>query len=1104
MVFKKKSHICLDQSTVTVLVSQKINKQENGTLDILETLMNPLLKEKKGQCSVMKSMVRINETAKPLAFTFVPTVRRLPAHIQVMDTRFSHQPGKLQSSMASSSILNEPLCITEEEQSGSFRVEDGIVEGASNRSWLNNEGNFGPAEEASQIQGIFKAEFVLLTDSDGNDSDCFSQGDGVDLSATALSLSSLTPNPFTDDKGSFVHPNVVEDKTKVPFLQDAEQKLDGAVQESLFQSCSPHSASIHLLTSTIQNGDSTPTDKRHACLPPALNKATLHFISSQNTEKKSSSLPRSSFLSTTENSFLSSSSLPSALHTKSLSHFNPSVTISKAASLPYPLSQPYFTSCSDLHSSPVWSSSSLPSSRSTVDSSTCVQPSPCSSSQNFLTPISHLPSCHCSRMTDSSCLHTNSAKSSEVSSPPTQLSLLTSILRSGKLTPVSSESSGQSTIVSSNTSVHTIGSGSSIKSSTSQTSHASPPCQRARTFSPKLGASFQDSSREAENVSSVLPRSSASPLFPKLAASSFHSSSTPLSKRSRNSSRERAQTPPPRPSAKHKAGPLKAANSTPMLSSLCHDSKPPISPHSPSSFHRVLSPGPVPSLSPRPPIRQEQECPLPSRRSLRTPPTSRISNLNYCPGKFDRLSLSTTSSSVSVSTSPFNTLPTLEQSTSPSPPSPSSSTLVNLLSSSSSVSNKPTPSNINPSTASLTRNQTSPHLSPLKPGSHSTALHYSCSPKPPIPQQLSCQPSPPAKFNDTVNTSAQSAGHFLNPSTHTPLPDPVKPPPPSSPTPRSGTFSPTQFLSRPTETKKPEQQYKIKSSYKVFAAIPTNTLLLDQKAIDEAVNDLGETTTQSTSKEMHSQFLYEPGSLRQQSEELYATIEQVLEDPLPSHCTGSSLRSPPRPLDSEAHKANLHLPSPKTTENQPTRPGVIRPVTALQKVPSMLEVDDICSNPFRQHTDETNNSEIKECLFPLSAILSSVSRPSVCYEMYQTMSCSQDMLQSVPLSLSPVTCLTSGSHIRFSPIAPCNYYMTSNLSRSLHSLYIKPRHSITTIHENEALGNTELPTATEKPNKVLLQRPGTERGSGKLVKDYGGRGREDLETLEKGKERAVK
>ncbi|XP_059838057.1 muscular LMNA-interacting protein isoform X3 [Hypanus sabinus] len=399
------------------------------------------------------TVVRINETAKPLAFTFVPTVRKLPAHIQVMDTRFSHQPGKLQSSMASSSILNEPLCITEEEQSGSFRVEDGIVEGASKRSWLNNEGNFGPAEEASQIQGIFKAEFVLLTDSDGNDSDCFSQGGGVDLSATALSLSSLTPNPFTDVKGSFVHPNVVEDKTKVPFLQDAEQKLDGAVQESLFQ-------------------------------------------------------------------------------------------------------------------------------------------------------------------------------------------------------------------------------------------------------------------------------------------------------------------------------------------------------------------------------------------------------------------------------------------------------------------------------------------------------------------------------------------------------------------------------------------YKIKSSYKAFAAIPTNTLLLDQKAIDEAVNDLGGTTTQSTSKEMHSQFLYEPGTLRQQSEELYATIEQVLEDPLPSHCTGSSLRSPPRLLDSEAHKpispipktagretkyANLHLPSPKTTENQPTRPGVIRPVTALQKVPSMLEVDDICSNPFRQHTDETNNSEIKE-----------------------------------------------------------------------------------------------LPTATEKPNKVLLQRPGTERGSGKLVMDYGGRGREDLETLEKGKERAVK
>ncbi|XP_072107201.1 uncharacterized protein mlip isoform X5 [Mobula birostris] len=512
------------------------------------SMPNPLLKEKKGQCSVMKSMVRINETAKPLAFTFVPTVRRLPAHIQVMDTRFSHQPGKLQSSVASSSILNEPLYIAEEEQSGSFRVEDGIVEGASNRSWLNNEGKFGPAEEASQIQGIFKAEFVLLTDSDGSDSDCFSQGDGVDLSATAVPLSSLTPNPFADDKGSFVHPNVVEDKTKVPFLRDAEQKLDGDEQESLFQ-------------------------------------------------------------------------------------------------------------------------------------------------------------------------------------------------------------------------------------------------------------------------------------------------------------------------------------------------------------------------------------------------------------------------------------------------------------------------------------------------------------------------------------------------------------------------------------------YKIKSSYKAFAAIPTNTLLLDQKAIDEAVSDLGETTTQSTSKEIHSQFLYEPGSLRQQSEELYATIEQVLEDPLPSRCTSSSLRSPAKLLDSEAHKsispipksagretkyANLHLPSPETTENQPTRPGVIRPITALQKGPAMLEVDGICSNPFRQHTNETNNSEIKECLFPLSAILASVPHPSVCYEMYQTMPCSQDMPQSVPLSLSPVTCLTSGSHIRFSPIAPCNYYMTSNLSRSLHSLYIKPRHSITTIHENEALGSTELPNATEKPNKGLLQRPGTEIGSGKLMMDYGGRGQGAQEILEEGKQRAVK
>ncbi|XP_067840071.1 uncharacterized protein mlip isoform X8 [Heptranchias perlo] len=271
------------------------------------------------------------------------------------------------------------------------------------------------------------------------------------------------------------------------------------------------------------------------------------------------------------------------------------------------------------------------------------------------------------------------------------------------------------------------------------------------------------------------------------------------------------------------------------------------------------------------------------------------------------------------------------------------------------------------------------------------------------------------------------------------------------------------------------------------------------QAIDEAISDyekippgLTESAAHNASEETHSQFLFESESLRRRSEELYATIQQVLEDPLPMRCSSSTPNSLQKLLDSEAHKpvspipksagretkyANLHLPVSESTGRRPTRPGVIRPVTIVPKTPATPETEEICPNPFMQHPEESSDAEIKEWLFPLSTILTSVSYPSMCHETYQTMLCSQDMSQSIPLSLSPVTCLTSGSYIRFSPILPCNYYMTSNLSRSLHSLYIKPRHSITTIHENEALGITELVDVTTKLKRDQRQNKGTEKGS---------------------------
>ncbi|XP_007892253.1 muscular LMNA-interacting protein [Callorhinchus milii] len=289
---------------------------------------------------------------------------------------------------------------------------------------------------------------------------------------------------------------------------------------------------------------------------------------------------------------------------------------------------------------------------------------------------------------------------------------------------------------------------------------------------------------------------------------------------------------------------------------------------------------------------------------------------------------------------------------------------------------------------------------------------------------------------------------------------------------------------------KSNTQYKIKSSYKTFAAIPTNTLLLEQKAVDEAVSeDFGESGECKTSERSQSEFLYEPESLRRQTDELCATIERVLEEPLPSRCSSSTPTSLQKFLDSEAQKpkspvprtsgretkyANLYLPASDFAETKSTKPGVIRPVTIVHKVPVTPEKVEYCPNPFRQYLEETTDAEIREQLFPCSTILTTVSYPKSCHHMYQTVPCCPEMSQSVPLSLSPVTSLTSGSYIRFSPNIPSNYYMTSNLSRSVHSLYIKPRHSITTIHENEALGSKELVDVATRLNRELLETRGKE------------------------------
>ncbi|XP_077343939.1 muscular LMNA-interacting protein isoform X2 [Lithobates pipiens] len=156
------------------------------------------------------------------------------------------------------------------------------------------------------------------------------------------------------------------------------------------------------------------------------------------------------------------------------------------------------------------------------------------------------------------------------------------------------------------------------------------------------------------------------------------------------------------------------------------------------------------------------------------------------------------------------------------------------------------------------------------------------------------------------------------------------------------------------------QSYKIKSSYKSFAAIPTNTLLRDQKAIDKP--EINSTNASKENLDPHQE-MCSPALLRQQTEEICAAIDEVLhDDPLPMHCKAASkpairkkdsksvsiLRSPQKSAGRETKYASIQqLANTRTNNQQKTRPGVIRPISL--KISAMETMDGhVSSFDFQQ------------------------------------------------------------------------------------------------------------------------------------------------------------
>ncbi|XP_056465830.1 muscular LMNA-interacting protein [Gadus chalcogrammus] len=233
-------------------------------------------------------------------------------------------------------------------------------------------------------------------------------------------------------------------------------------------------------------------------------------------------------------------------------------------------------------------------------------------------------------------------------------------------------------------------------------------------------------------------------------------------------------------------------------------------------------------------------------------------------------------------------------------------------------------------------------------------------------------PSPNGSRSSTPDRFTLSPSPASQARDLTPRPSPCPSPSlRSTPSPRPGSRG-SDYTDREGNKRKP---HKIKSSYKSLAAIPTNTLLLDQQVIDKEVEGEDVPSGAGGVDDPHAE-MCSPAQLRQESEELYAVIDKILEDGVPktkvsslsaqpsgesSHLvTGlkqTQLNSTGRPTGRETKYATVRSPTPLSLERIPaetqTKPGVIRPMIAIPR----LQVEDRAGanrcNPFARYLVDT-------------------------------------------------------------------------------------------------------------------------------------------------------
>ncbi|KAM6355360.1 muscular LMNA-interacting protein [Podargus strigoides] len=967
-----------------------------------------------------KQMVIYQEPGtKPLSFTFVPSIGRLPTHFEVVDvSKFLVTIPEEPKDLRNQDIINKSNAVSDELALKSRGRQD-CVSAVCIDSTQTAFQSLGCNSSKGEMQenDLFKAEFILITDS----------GDEDEVAAASNNIHRPS-NGYSPISAQLLATSHVS-----PGAGAGKPPGDGYVQGAGL-SHSTADPQKHQSISTLSTSDQLHSK------PPA-----VHLIPPTNQKVVCDAMVNLNQASSLEDSCnnwqpaTGFSKQDSSLYFQSASHSSPpsmSKISSSASNSCYPtarlydnLQTPSLYTPGCVYKMGDFTTSSIPAGSPSLSlSPPCSAAIQCSSAQplsprsskrlNALSPVPvHIithslspspkplspPSLYGSSSTICSINEPyiqmsprgNLATSGVRSPLPTRLTLLTAILRSGSsqrrpVSPASCPTFSPSSLGSSTLAID-------------QKSRKTPPTPRKPVSSPPVRPGSP--SRE-ENWLSGWARH------------------LPLPSKPHPTPRARSLSP-----KKHlPVGTLSPGSRSPLSS--------PISSHRKS----VASPG-LQSMLPPP-------CaPAPSSLSHPTSPSPEglwyAASRSQAPQKSQRVHtyspiFTCRSYPLLSSTSLCGVLsPTLEKHSSPSPSLLRSASKTKSDSSQMSVQEM----NSSPSSVSKQWSLSRPHSTPPVPKSSNMNSH---------PLQLN---------SSLVHTNYCSNSSFPRPEQsatslvlkcRSPVSDKSPGTLPSRP--RELTSPQSFSLSSDHENIKPKQ-YKIKTSYKAFAAIPTNTLLMEQKALEEPTKTTS--VTESTALDTHSE-MCSPAQLRQQTEELCAVIDQVLQDPLTMRRCESSpsflqmstesdvskvSTTPQRAAGRETRFANLYKSAPMITESQLTKPGVIRPILVKGKTAQQKE-EPYQPNPFKKYLEEISDQNTEQ-------------ETALLHPLYPTKLIPPTKSPLRPPSVSLADCLNPGPFSHLSSIM-CDVHENPYSPHSYNSLYNKPNHPIVPIPENETLNSKEV------------------------------------------------